>query len=466
MISLSICMAETSIENIHYSIKDNGIMVNIDLTGPIDDDDIIGWKSDRGWVYLTVLGVRPPAVKIPFSKLQHPLKKVKMDDFQNSTQLAFLIGRPIVGFDIINSQTSPNTIVFIHTEMSKSKVVNLKNHIKNEGNSVFRLADSNQKESKTPEFNKRIKEARRSFENAKQLALFTKKSSEQSSELNKDKVSGITIEEDYHPKGQKKSELAMRVEKARNNYESIKKVGLLKNHQANVLAENENVPAKKKLEAVSDIKSKKLKFNKLIEKARKSLENERKNATLESTVDLDSNKSNVDNETDDNQELWTASGKSEAIEAYNGIENSQNKFLEKRDRGIIDVEMYASGGIQLDTNLDGVPIFLNGEYVGETPLLNIISVEPGWHQVSSFKPANKKALSLGNWSFVNNDLIVHNQSFGVETVYVESGKIVDVAFRYNQLKNKTPHIKPKELRGGWFIGIPMITAFLLLISNI
>ena len=170
-----------------------------------------------------------------------------MDDFQNSTQLAFLIGRPIVGFDIINSQTSPNTIVFIHTEMSKSKVVNLKNHIKNEGNSVFRLADSNQKESKTPEFNKRIKEARRSFENAKQLALFTKKSSEQSSELNKDKVSEITIEEDYHPKGQKKSELAMRVEKARNNYESIKKVGLLKNHQANVLAENENVPAKKKI---------------------------------------------------------------------------------------------------------------------------------------------------------------------------------------------------------------------------
>ena len=87
-------------------------------------------------------------------------------------------------------------------------------------------------------------------------------------------------------------------------------------------------------------------------------------------------------------------------------------------------------------------------------------------QISSFKAANKKALSLGNWSFVNNDLIVHNQSFGVETIYDESGKIVDVAFRYNQVNNKTPHIKPRELKGGWFIGIPMISAFLFLISNI
>ena len=38
-------------------------MINIDYDIPIDDDDIIGWKSDRGWVYLTLLGVRAPQKK-------------------------------------------------------------------------------------------------------------------------------------------------------------------------------------------------------------------------------------------------------------------------------------------------------------------------------------------------------------------------------------------------------------------
>ena len=49
-----------SLKDVSYSVKQNGIMVNIDYTAPISDDDIIGWKSDRGWVYLTLLGVRAP----------------------------------------------------------------------------------------------------------------------------------------------------------------------------------------------------------------------------------------------------------------------------------------------------------------------------------------------------------------------------------------------------------------------
>ena len=38
-------------------------MINIDYDVPINDDAIIGWKSDRGWVYLTLLGVRAPKNK-------------------------------------------------------------------------------------------------------------------------------------------------------------------------------------------------------------------------------------------------------------------------------------------------------------------------------------------------------------------------------------------------------------------
>ena len=54
-----------TLKDVSYSVKQNGIMVNLDYTEPIDDDDIIGWKSDRGWIYLTLLGVASSKEKIP-----------------------------------------------------------------------------------------------------------------------------------------------------------------------------------------------------------------------------------------------------------------------------------------------------------------------------------------------------------------------------------------------------------------
>ena len=104
-------------------------MINLDYAEPIDDDDIIGWKSDRGWVYLTLLGVRAPRNKQPQDTFNDVVKKIVIDDFDESTQLAILISKPVLGYDIINSKTSPSTVIFIHTEMRKSEVANLKRHI-------------------------------------------------------------------------------------------------------------------------------------------------------------------------------------------------------------------------------------------------------------------------------------------------------------------------------------------------
>tara|TARA_Y100001968_G_scaffold41286_1_gene31396 strand:+ start:5 stop:2164 length:2160 start_codon:yes stop_codon:yes gene_type:complete len=130
-------------------------MVNLDYTEPIDDDDIIGWKSDRGWVYLTLLGVRPPKNKIPQSSFNGAVKKIVIDDFDESTQIAILLKKPILGYDIINSKTSPSTIVFIHTEMRRSEVASLKRHIKKDGTSVFNIARS----SGFPKYNTNFKNA-------------------------------------------------------------------------------------------------------------------------------------------------------------------------------------------------------------------------------------------------------------------------------------------------------------------
>ena len=151
----------STLKDVSYSIKQNGIMINLEYTEPIDDDDIIGWKSDRGWVYLTLLGVRAPKNKVVNQGFSGDVRKIVIDDFDESTQLAVLIKKPILGYDIINSKTSPSTIVFIHTEMKKSEVASLKQHIEKQGTSVFNVAKS----SGFPKYNTNFKNA---FDEARQ----------------------------------------------------------------------------------------------------------------------------------------------------------------------------------------------------------------------------------------------------------------------------------------------------------
>jgi len=144
-----------SLKDIHYSIKQNGVMVSLDYTGTIKDDDIIAWKSDRGWVYLTLLGVRAPLNKFPKQSFKRPVKKIVIDDFNESIQVAILINKPILGYDILNSKTSAGTVVFIHTEMKSSDVTSLKNYIDDNGASVFNVAQS----SGFPQYNTNFKNA-------------------------------------------------------------------------------------------------------------------------------------------------------------------------------------------------------------------------------------------------------------------------------------------------------------------
>jgi len=143
------------LKDVSYSIKQNGVMINIDYDVPIDDDEIIGWKSDRGWVYLTLLGVQAPKNKSTNRNFKGVVKKIVIDDFDESTQLAILINKPILGYDIINSKGTPGTIVFIHTEMKKSEVAYLKEYIEKEGTSVFNRAKS----SGFPKYNTNFKKA-------------------------------------------------------------------------------------------------------------------------------------------------------------------------------------------------------------------------------------------------------------------------------------------------------------------
>ena len=98
IVILLVCqMIGSNLSDITYSVKQNGVMVSLDYTDPIDEDDIIGWKSDKGWIYLTLLGVSYPKQKVVKKLLEKDIKKIVIDDFDQSTQIAILLKNPILG---------------------------------------------------------------------------------------------------------------------------------------------------------------------------------------------------------------------------------------------------------------------------------------------------------------------------------------------------------------------------------
>ena len=84
MVLIASSLIGATLKDVSYSIKQNGIMVNLDYTDAINDDDIIGWKSDRGWVYLTLLGVQAPKNKVADQDFSGDVKKIVIDDFDES----------------------------------------------------------------------------------------------------------------------------------------------------------------------------------------------------------------------------------------------------------------------------------------------------------------------------------------------------------------------------------------------
>jgi hypothetical protein len=139
----------------------------------------------------------------------------------------------------------------------------------------------------------------------------------------------------------------------------------------------------------------------------------------------------------------------------------------------LDKERPDSSGIRVTANREGVPIYIDGKLVGETPLAGPVKISPGWHQVSGLTPLYAKVLNRSGMEYVDDDPILrNNQLFGSRTVYVGPKNISVVNLRFNDIGDPPRH--PISLRdfhqnmaqteGGMMIGFPVIMALFGLIT--
>ena len=468
-LSLITGWVESSVlEDIKYDPKTNGLMISIEYSEPIPDDNIIGWKSDRNWLYITLLGVKHINNISPKSDPNNLIKELVIDSFDESVQIAILLTKKIHWYDIINSEGTSSAVVFIHTEMKNSLQANLKKHLDKNGKSVFSVVSQEGFPTYNTSFQAAFNKAR---EELGPNALFRYKGklyhTNHPNEVNQNVASG------FKELDEKKS-----IDDIFANY----------------------ALATKKLDQVSsDDHSSNEEFNTVDE----YFVDEDSGQELSEWSDLaeEDKSENTKSSLSFWDRMTAAREDDDKAKLFDNLESSKGQLIEElADHSIINDDLdgriikvpktswwqklpfssitkgrfgvskkrksdkellLGQSAIRIDANLDGVPIYIDGRYVGHTPLKAPIRVEPGWHQVSGFSPQYLMYLNTGTIDYVSNDPMLNNQIFGTETLYVEGGKIARSEMRFDYVG---PSLPVKKQEGGWLVGFPILLSFFSLIA--
>ena len=460
----------SELKDIKYDPKSNGLMISIDYSEPIPDDNIIGWKSDRNWLYITLLGVKHVNEINPKADPSNLIKELVIDSFDESVQIAILLTKKIHWYDIINSEGNSSAVVFIHTEMKNNLQANLKEHLDKKGKSVFSVIAQKGFPTYNTSFQAAFNKAR---EELGSNAIFRFKGK---------------LYHTNHPGEGSVSVASNVIEK--NKSENINDIFSNYASASKDFDSFDSKPVKSDEKAYQEIDEYFIEENSGEEFAEWS-------DLTESSID--------DSPTESSLSFWdkmtAAREDDEKAKLFDNLESSKGQLIEElADHSIINDDLdgrivkvpktswwqklpfvsitksrfgsikknrtnnellLGQSAIRVDANLEGVPIYIDGRYVGHTPLRTPIRVEPGWHQVSGFSPQYLMYLNTGTVDYVSNDPMLKNQIFGTETIYVEGGKIARSEMRFDYVG---PSLPVKKKNGGWMVGFPILLSFFSLIA--
>ena len=468
-LSLIIGWVESSVlEDIKYDPKTNGLMISIEYSEPIPDDNIIGWKSDRNWLYITLLGVKHINNISPKSDPNNLIKELVIDSFDESVQIAILLTKKIHWYDIINSEGTSSAVVFIHTEMKNSLQANLKKHLDKNGKSVFSVVSQEGFPTYNTSFQAAFNKAR---EELGPNALFRYKGklyhTNHPNEVNQNVASGFKeldekksiddIFANYALATKKLDQVSSDDHSSNEEFNTVDEY-FVDEDSGQELSEWSDLAAQDKSENTKSS----LSFWDRMTAAREDDDKAKLFDNLESSkgqlIEELADHSIINDDLDGRiikvpkTSWWQKLPFSSITKGRFGVSKKR-----KSDKELL----LGQSAIRIDANLDGVPIYIDGRYVGHTPLKAPIRVEPGWHQVSGFSPQYLMYLNTGTIDYVSNDPMLNNQIFGTETLYVEGGKIARSEMRFDYVG---PSLPVKKQEGGWLVGFPILLSFFSLIA--
>lgn len=115
--------------------------------------------------------------------------------------------------------------------------------------------------------------------------------------------------------------------------------------------------------------------------------------------------------------------------------------------------------LDIHCDTENVPIYVDGNMVGISPLSGPIQVAPGWHQVSYFPSQVRVGDSSPSGTRLMKDIV----SLARQDVLVEEGKTVSVVLSYQSVEAEVQRYQQKLESGKW-VGFTMMFLAVILIS--
>ena len=116
--------------------------------------------------------------------------------------------------------------------------------------------------------------------------------------------------------------------------------------------------------------------------------------------------------------------------------------------------------LEILCDTEGLPIYVDNQLVGYSPLKNYVDVLPGWHKVGYFaNDYSQNSNSLTSKDKMLNDILV----MGRLDVFVDEGKHETIALNYQTLDKEVIDFNNKFKTGG-FIGFSLFLTMIILMA--
>lgn len=117
------------------------------------------------------------------------------------------------------------------------------------------------------------------------------------------------------------------------------------------------------------------------------------------------------------------------------------------------------GYLRIFTDADLVQIYVDGEMIGYSPILEKIVVTPGWHNVSFFSPDFK----WEHWTHRQRRVLMNVVEAGTYRVYVEPGNLEEVHMAWHNLERELERYESGRVITA-IVGVGMVAAVLILLA--
>ena len=121
----------------------------------------------------------------------------------------------------------------------------------------------------------------------------------------------------------------------------------------------------------------------------------------------------------------------------------------------------AVGYLRIFTDTDLVQIHLDGELIGYSPVLEKLTLTPGWHTVSFFPPGFRWT----HWTHMQRKMMVEVIEAGTKHVLVEPGELAEVYLPWRELEQQLQRYEAGR-RISTILGMGMVAVVLFLLAKI